>query len=352
MNAISNNIIRQILLILFILVLGYVLFMELKFFLPSFLGAYTLYVIMRKYMFEMEAKYKWKKWICATILMVLSFLVILVPVFTLINLLIRKLSSVFSESSNILQSLKNSVENIEKEYGLKILTAENINKVAEWGAGTVPQIVGATFNSILSVVIMYFILYFMLTEARKMEAAFNEWIPLKDENILVLRRDMNKLVLSNAIGIPLIAISQGIVGLIGYIIIGVPEPLFWFVITCIAGMLPVVGAALAYVPLGILTITGGETAKGIILLIFGFGVIGTVDNVFRFWLQKKLGDVHPLITIFGVIIGVSLFGFIGLIFGPILIALFLLMIKLYASEFGQKKSSKNNPIEPVRHNPS
>lgn len=348
MNVISNNIIRQILLLLFIIVLGYILFLELKFFLPAFLGAYTLYVLMRKYMFDMQAKYKWKKGICAAILMALSFLVILVPVFTLTNLLIKKLSSAFSESSNFLAAIRNFVERIEAEYGIKILTSENLNKAAEWGAGTVPQIVGATFNTILSLVIMYFILYFMLTEARKMEAAFNEWIPLKDENILVLRRDMNKLVLSNAIGIPLIAISQGLVGLVGYIIIGVPEPLFWFVITCIAGMLPVVGAALAYVPLGLLTLAGGETAKGIIVLVFGFAVIGTVDNLFRLWLQKKLGDVHPLITIFGVIIGVNLFGFIGLIFGPILIALFLLMIKLYASEFGQKRASKPNPIDPVK----
>ena len=59
------------------------------------------------------------------------------------------------------------------------------------------------------------------------------------------------------------------------------------------------------------------------MLIYGFGVIGTVDNIFRFILQKKLGDVHPLITVFGVIIGLNIFGFIGLIFGPILISMFI-----------------------------
>jgi predicted PurR-regulated permease PerM len=58
-----------------------------------------------------------------------------------------------------------------------------------------------------------------------------------------------------------------------------------------------------------------------------------VDNLFRFWLQKRMGDTHPLITIFGVILGINLFGFIGLIFGPILISLFLLMIQIYHREF-------------------
>jgi predicted PurR-regulated permease PerM len=159
----------------------------------------------------------------------------------------------------------------------------------------------------------------------------------------MLRKDLNKMVLSNAIGIPLIALAQGIVGLIGYLIIGVQEPVFWFVITCVAGMLPVVGAALAYVPLSLLLFASNEPVKGVIVLVFGLAIIGSVDNIFRFWLQKKLGDVHPLITVFGVIIGVNLFGFIGLIFGPILISLFLLLLKVYSKEFSPSKSTLNKP---------
>lgn len=178
----------------------------------------------------------------------------------------------------------------------------------------------------------------MLTEGRKMEAAFHEWIPLKDENVLLLRRETNSLVYSNAIGIPLIALLQGFIGLIGYLALGVDEPLFWFVVTCIASMIPVVGATLAYVPIGILFFAHGMSLKGIIMLAYGFGVVSTVDSVFRFWLQKRIGDVHPLITAFGVIIGINLFGFIGLIFGPILISLFILLIKIYASEFSVSKN--------------
>ncbi|HUC82768.1 MAG TPA: hypothetical protein VMR70_17800, partial [Flavisolibacter sp.] len=68
-----------------------------------------------------------------------------------------------------------------------------------------------------------------------------------------------------------------------------------------------------------------------------FGVIGLIDNVFRLLVNKQLGDIHPLITIFGVVIGVQLFGFIGLIFGPILIALFILLLRIYSSEFIVKK---------------
>jgi predicted PurR-regulated permease PerM len=102
-------------------------------------------------------------------------------------------------------------------------------------------------------------------------------------------------------------------------------------------MMPVVGATLAYVPVAILFFANGMNIKGVIMLVYGFGIISTIDSVFRFWLQKQIGDVHPLITAFGVIIGLSLFGFIGLIFGPILISIFILMIKIYVNEFGVTK---------------
>ena len=177
----------------------------------------------------------------------------------------------------------------------------------------------------------------MLIGGRKMETYLIEWMPMKNENVLLLRRETNSLVYSNAIGIPLIALFQGLLGLIAYLVLGVKEPLFWFIITCIASMLPVVGATLAYVPVGILFFADGMTVKGIVMLAYGFGIISTIDSVFRFWLQKQMGDVHPLITAFGVILGLNLFGFIGLIFGPILISLFLLLVKIYINEFSVNK---------------
>ena len=343
MNYISNNIIRQVLLLVFIVLLGLILFFQLDTFLPAFLGAYTLYVMMRKYMFLLQARYKWKSWICAALLMLLSFLIIMLPILVLINMLSSKVGFAIQHSSEVLQVIQRFIEKYEKAYRIEIITDANIQKVTNWGAQTLPQILGATLSTVVTIIVMYFILYFMLTEGRKMESGFYEWVPIKDENIIILRKDLNKMVLSNAIGIPLIALAQGIVGFIGYLIIGVPEPVFWFVVTCITGMLPVLGAALAYIPLGLLLFASNEPVKGIAVLAFGLAIIGSVDNIFRFWLQKKLGDVHPLITVFGVIIGVNLFGFIGLIFGPILISLFLLLLKVYSKEFSPNKSSLNKP---------
>ena len=183
---------------------------------------------------------------------------------------------------------------------------------------------------------MYFILFFLLVDGRKMERTLSNFIPVGNANTGIIAKEVNDMVISNSIGIPLIALLQGIVGLIGYLILGVKEPLLWFMITCITAMLPIIGAAFAYVPLAIIFFAQGITWKGVVMLLYGFGVIGTVDNFFRFWLQKKIADVHPLITVFGVLAGVSLFGFVGLIFGPLLISLFLLLFKIYNLEFSNK----------------
>jgi predicted PurR-regulated permease PerM len=184
---------------------------------------------------------------------------------------------------------------------------------------------------------MYFILYFMLVNGRRMEEDLYEYIPLKDGNVELIGKEVRTMVISNVIGIPLIALIQGIVGLIGYLIIGIPEPFLWFVATSIAAMMPVVGAGLIYIPLTIMMFMQGHTGKGIAMAIWGFGFIGLVDNLFRFLLNKRLGNIHPLITIFGVIVGIQLFGFIGLIFGPLLISMFILLLRIYSSEFIVKK---------------
>jgi predicted PurR-regulated permease PerM len=185
----------------------------------------------------------------------------------------------------------------------------------------------------------------MLIARKELEEWVYNFIPLKDGNVTVLGREMKSLVISNAIGIPLVAVLQGIVGLIAYIFLGVDDVWFWFAFTCVSSMLPFVGAAVAYVPLSIILLANHQTWQGIVMLLYGFLVIGTVDNVFRFMLQKKMGNVHPLITVFGVIIGLNIFGFIGLIFGPILISLFILLVKIYMNEFIERRKPIENQLE-------
>jgi predicted PurR-regulated permease PerM len=345
MAYLNNDRLRQTAFLIILILLGGLLFWELRGFLSAFLGAITLYMVMRKWMRVLTIKKKWKPGLAAGILMLLSFVVIMVPIGLFVNMLSGKINEAILNSSQLIAGVNTFIQDIGKRLDTDLLSGNNLQKVSTKIAQALPTILGATVNSIATIGMMYFMLYFMLVNGRKMELTIYEYIPLKDENVERLGKEMKSSVLSNALGIPLIAFLQGIVALIGYVIFGVDQPFFWFVATCIAAMMPVVGAALIYVPLGIMLLTQNMTWQGVGLLLYGFIVVGVVDNVFRMYLMKRMGETHPLVTIFGVIIGVGLFGFIGLVFGPLLISLFLLLLKIYTNEFAVKQREHNGYLE-------
>lgn len=337
MTHVNPNKVRQLTFYFLLIFLAIFLFIELAQFLPALLGALTFYMILRNSMDTLVRKLKWNKPLAAGLLMLLSFLVVLVPIGLLLTMLTSKISHALQNSAEVMNAINLFATRLETKLNIEILSEANINKISVTIAQILPNIVGATFNSLLAVIILYFILYFMLVNSRKMEFWLYEFVPLKDENIGMLGTELKSLVISNALAIPLVALLQGVVALIGYFICGVDDPWFWFVVTCIAAMLPFVGSALAYMPIAILFFANSQNWQGVFILIYGFGVVGTVDNVFRIMIQKKSGDVHPLITVFGVILGLNLFGFIGLIFGPILIAMFILLVRIYINEFVERK---------------
>lgn len=336
MRYFDSNKLRQLSFLIIVLVLGGVLFSTLKGFLPAFLGALTLYVLMRKWMFRMIYLRKWKPSTSAGLLMFTSFIIIMLPVWLIVNMLSSRINFAIEHSGELMNSLNAFVRQMERRTGFEVISEEHLRSVSTYFAENIPTVLGATFSTIGSIAMMYFMLYFMLVNGRRMERACAGFVPMSEQNLNKVGHEINVMVASNAIGIPLIALAQGAVGLIAYFVLGLKQPLFWFAITTITGMIPVVGAALAYVPISIIFFAEGATWKGVVMLIYGFGVIGTVDNLFRMILQKRLGDTHPLVTILGVIAGLNLFGFIGLIFGPLLISLFLLLIKIYSQEFVER----------------
>ena len=336
-NTLDQNILRQVFFILIILALGLLLFLELSFFLPAVLGSLTLYILMRERMHYLTEAKKWSKPRAAWLLMGLSFLVILLPFGILANLLTSKIIYAVEHSNEILDSLKTFSEDMKERFGFALADNNTINEIGPFIRKIIPRILNITVNTISIIGVLYFVLYFMLIYSRTLEDKLYEYIPLKDSNVDLIAKDVGTTVRASTIGIPLIALIQGVVGLIGYLFIGVQDPFLWFAITCITAMIPIVGAALAYVPLSVIFLAQGKNWQGIIMLLYGFGIIGLVDNLFRFVLNKKLGNIHPLVTVFGVIAGIGMFGFIGLIFGPMLLSLFIVLLKVYSNEFLSKK---------------
>ncbi len=325
--------IRQMLLLFLIAALFGLIFWNLKLFVPALLGAYTLYVLLRKPTRYLTENRKWNHKLSVIVMMLVSFLAILLPINGFIQMLRTKVVDGFENKEKIIKPLESAILKLEKSTGLDLLTPERLQNLSEWGAQAASNVVNATLFFLLMLLVTYLILWFMLTAGEKMEHSFFSWLPLKDTNIEFLRKELNDLVFSNALGIPLMGVAQGVAGLIGYSLAGVEDVWFWVFMTFIAGMIPFLGVSLAFVPLALVLFSKDMNGAAIFILIYGFVVIGSVDNFARMWLMNKIGHTHPLITLFGVIIGVQLFGFVGFIFGPIMIAMFLLLVKIYTKEF-------------------
>lgn len=340
MNKIPGIQIRQVLLLLLIAAIFGVLFWNLRFFIPALLGAYALYILLRGPMFYIITKWKWRKKATVAVLLFVSFILILAPAYWIFGMLEKRLLALLMNSDDLLQNAGDFARQLETRFGIALLTPGNIQGLTDWGMREARGILSATVNGLGILVAAYFILWFMLTESERMERSFFNWLPLKDENVEYVRKQLNDLVWSNALGIPLMGVVQGLAGLVAYWLAGVDDMWLWFAITFVSGMLPVVGVALAYVPLSLLLLAKGMEWEALFIFLYGFIVVGSVDNLARMWLLHKIGHVHPVITLFGVIVGLKLFGFIGFIFGPILISMFILLLRIYHKEFDQPVTPK------------
>lgn len=333
----DNDRLRQIFFLVLIIGLGVIIFWEIFPFFSALLGAITFYVLFRKFMFFLVLKKKWKKTLAALTIMALSFIIILLPTSLLLKQLYSKVSVLINSPDEWMGKVQTFVNTLNTSLNIDLMSEKNLERLPEMIGNIVPNILLATMDTMLIVALLYFVLYFMLTSGREMERWLYEYVPLRDENVKKIGKEINSMVLSNAIGIPLLAIIQAIFAFVAYWFLDVPDPLLWGSVTAFASMLPVIGSTAVWFPLALYLYLNGQEWQGIALFAFGAGVIINIDNVFRLILQKRMADVHPLITMFGVIIGVNLFGFIGLVFGPLLVSMFILLLRIYNDEFVRKQ---------------
>ena len=332
-DQISEVKIKQFFLLVVIIILGGLICFHLSLFVPSLLGAITLYVITRKYNIYLQEEKNWKPWIASMVIIVGTLVVLVLPIYFIADLLIEKLgnASAYMEKFNIF--IDKIHDYIYSKTNIDILSKDNLDKLKDSVGKYSTSALSGTFNTLTVIASMYFILYFMLEKPRLFERLMQSSAPLKKANVNLLGEKIRKMVMANAIGIPVVAIGQGIIALIGYLIFGAPSAILLFALTCVGSMLPIVGAAIIYVPVCIFMIAEGKVGPGLGLAAYCVIAVGLTDNLLRFTLLKKLENIHPLNTVFGIIMGINLFGFMGLIFGPILISITVLLIQVYRDEF-------------------
>ncbi|MGZ8508852.1 MAG: AI-2E family transporter [Chitinophagaceae bacterium] len=328
-----NNRIKQILILSIIILMLYLVIRELNIFLPGLLGALTLYILSRSNYFQLIYNRKWKKGWGAALFIVYYLFLIGLPIFLAITLISPKINTFLDDPNAIINSAKQSLNTIQEKMGFKLVSEANLTNSLSKLTAFIPTLLNSTANLISNLAIMLFVLYYMLYYGRDMERVLNRLIPLRQGNINMLASETKRVVRANALGVPLISIIQGLTATLGYFIFGVNEWGLWGFLTGVCAFFPVIGTMIIWVPLVIYTYAMGDTWHATGLLLYSVIVTGNVDYLSRITLLKKMGDVHPVITILGVIVGLGLFGFIGLIFGPLLVSYIIVLFKIYLNEF-------------------
>ncbi|MBK7375764.1 MAG: AI-2E family transporter [Ferruginibacter sp.] len=335
MPSTFNNRLRQIILLLVIILLAILLLNQLFIFLPGFLGAITLYILLRDSFYYLTIKKRWKKTGTAVLFILGSLVVIALPLYFSIRLISSELSVILNNPTELIADAKIVGQKIFDVTGIQLMNEQNILTFQKQAAAIIPSLLNSSAAILSNFAVMFFLMYFLLANGREVERFLDRFIPLKEENIDMLSQETKNMIRANAIGIPVLAIIQGIIATIGYWIFGVKDFGLWGFLTGVFSMVPIVGSAVIWAPLTAYLFAIDKTGHAVGLLIYAVVLISNIDYVIRLTLLRKFMDVHPLITVFGVIVGLGLFGFWGVIFGPLLISYFIILIRIYMNEFGK-----------------
>ncbi len=320
-------------LIAIIIVLGIVLFQQITPFLGGLLGALTIYILVRKQMIRLTTKRKMKRSTAALLITTEAVFFFLIPISLVVWMLVDKLQNLNLDPQSIIAPIEEIAGIIKSKTGYDVLGSDTTSFIVSALPRIGQAVMGGISSFIINLFVLVFVLYFMLIGGIKMEAYVNAILPFNATNTEHVIHEINMIVRSNAIGIPLLAVIQGGVAMIGYFIFGAPNALLLGFLTCFATVIPMVGTGLIWFPVAVYMALTGDWPNAIGLAAYGGIIVSQLDNLIRFILQKKMADTHPLITIFGVVIGLSLFGFMGVIFGPLLLSLFFLFVDMFKREY-------------------
>ena len=343
-NITFNNRLRQLILIGIILFLTILFVMQLSIFLPGLLGGITLYILTRKWYQTLIQQKKWYKGLTALLFIIGSLVIISIPVYFSFIMVSPKINALLNSQDEVMQGLQIFSDKIEAAIGIKLFTDENTKTIAAKISSFIPVLLNSTASVLTNVLIMFFLLYYLLVNGTAIEKYLNTIIPLKPENIDHLASETILMIRANAIGIPIICIVQGVTAATGYLIFGVKDWGMWGFVTGVFAFFPLVGTMIIWVPLVIYLFSTGHTYTATWLTLYSIIITGNVDYITRLGLLKRMGNVHPIITVLGVIVGLRLFGFMGLIFGPLLISYFIILIKIYINEFTTSDTRKDLAI--------
>jgi predicted PurR-regulated permease PerM len=320
---------RNNILLIILIILGGGILYSLRYIAGTLLSTIVMYTIFRPVYLHIIQKWQWKKAAASITVIASSFLIIILPIITLCLMVMNKINEFRQDPLRVQYIIKRLDAFFFKTFNQNNLVESTMDKAGGYASDLFPSILGGAASLVLGISVMYFLLYFMFRHYQKFEAGLIRYSPFREQNAFKFADELKNTTYSNVLGQGLIAVVQGALVTLGFFIFGIPDALFWGVISTFLSFLPLVGAALVFIPAGILELANGNDTAGWGILIWGFVLVTNIDNVIRFLIAKQVGNIHPIITIIGVVVGIPAFGIMGLVYGPLLLSYFILTVRIY-----------------------
>jgi predicted PurR-regulated permease PerM len=270
--------------------------------------------------------------ILTTLLVVLTFVI---PLTLLGLVLVREvtdavprvqagITSLLDPDSPVRQWVGRHVE-VDRYLDRKFVT-DKLNALGTLVARETVGIVGDVFGTAVQGFFVLFTLYYLLRDADRIIGAVRDFVPLDREQTDRILRQTHEIISASLHGVLSIAAIQGALGGVAFWVLGLASPLLWGVVMFFMSMIPMAGAFLVWVPASIYLLVTGHWVKALILALWGGGVIGTIDNFLRPHLVGQKTRLHELVVLFSVLGGLRVFGVLGLVVGPVVVAITMALI--------------------------
>lgn len=330
-----------------LLAVGVVTFFIFQPFLTAIVAAAILAALFKKTYHWFERQLHGYRGLSAFLTCILVILIIITPLSIIFSLVIEEATSLFQTLNRdagapgrFIDSAIASIQNIpylnvllDDQAFNRDNIIDNIKRFSQDALGLLQAAYQSVAHFVFWVFVMFFTLFYFLIDGKRALRAFMQLSPLRNEHDKLLIEKFISISRATLKGTLVIAIIQGLLGGLAFWIAGIPSATIWGLIMVLLSIIPLIGPAVVWLPVGIIMLFLGEIWQGVFILIVGAGVISIIDNILRPKLVGRDTQMHPLLVFFSMLGGLSLFGMPGFVIGPIIVALFLALSEIYSVEF-------------------
>jgi predicted PurR-regulated permease PerM len=207
--------------------------------------------------------------------------------------------------------------------------AQQLSGVSGGLAGQTLGFIGGVIGVIVQMFFVIFTMYYLFRDGDRIFVAIKNALPLNEDQSLAIMERTQEVVGASVYGVLAIAVIQGALGGLAFWVLGVPSAIVWGVVMTFLSMIPMLGAFLVWVPAAIYLALTGHYVKAVFLVLWGTLVIGTIDNFLRPKLVGGRTRLHELLIFFAVLGGLQVFGVLGIVLGPVVLALAMSLIEVF-----------------------